>query len=369
MDHVPGPKKNGKPRVLIAPLDWGLGHATRCIPLIRRFEQEGAEPWIGASGPQQTLLKMEFPHLSFVEIPNYNINYARSGKALPWTMLRQLSSIRRSIRKEHHWLSSSAEKYKWDAIVSDNRFGLFHPSIPSVFITHQLAIKSNRARWIDNLLRKKNYKYISRYRECWVPDNEGQSNLAGSLSHPTIKPPIPLKYIGWLSRFEQRQAKDSPGPILIILSGPEPQRSILEEKILNEIAHYPAEAIIVRGLPGHTSMIPSTNMIRIYNHISTDEMNSFVEQASFIISRSGYSTIMDAAVLNKKCIFIPTPGQTEQIYLAQSLMEKGIAFFVPQENFSLTNAISAANNFSWKPFPVNDSRLEKTVREFIASLI
>ena len=360
------PVKNaGKPLVLVAPLDWGLGHATRCIPLIRELIRQGAAPCLAGEAAQDILLKNEFPDLPFLPLPGYRIRYPKKGGSLTWKMLRQVPAIMSSIRKENAWLRQQMDNYHFDAVISDNRYGLHHPDTHSVFITHQLQIKGPAA-WIEKWLRKKNYRYINRFSQCWIPDSIDDNNLAGQLSHPDELPVIPVKYIGPLSRFEKKAAPSIKDHLLILLSGPEPQRSLLEEIIINEISHYSGTATVLRGLPGHPSMIPSTGMIRFFNHLSSEELLTEIQKAEYIISRSGYSTVMDMAIMGKKCILIPTPGQTEQEYLGQYLQEKNRALCFQQESFELTAALKAASSFHFQEWPTaQPALLTKAVRELL----
>lgn len=340
-------------KLLVAPLDWGLGHATRCVPVIRDLLNDHCEVWLAGEGIQEKLLREEFPSLPFLPLKGYRIKYGKSG--LMGRILLQIPSILRSIKEENRWLKEQVTKYGFEAMISDNRYGLYHENIFSVLITHQLYIKSSLGKWSEKMLQQWNYKLIKRFNECWVPDEERENNLAGELSHPLKLPPIPTKYIGPISRFvrkssfsEKKNTDEIKDHLLIILSGPEPQRTILENKIVDQIVNYPATAIIVRGLPGERNIIPSTNTIQFYNHLSSGELNSEAMKADFIISRSGYSTVMDIAALQKKSILIPTPGQTEQEYLADHLMKKRFAFCVDQNSFSLLKNIEEARNFEYR---------------------
>ena len=339
-------------KLLVAPLDWGLGHATRCVPVIRDLLNNHCEVWLAGEEMQEKLLREEFPSLSFLPLKGYRIKYGKSG--FTSKILLQVPSILRSIKEENKWLKEQVTKYEFEAVISDNRYGLYHKNIFSVFITHQLYIKSSLGKWSEKMLQKWNYKFINRFNECWVPDKEGENNLAGELSHPEKLPLIPTKYIGPISRFvrkdsfgEEKNIPEIKDHLLIILSGPEPQRTILENKVVDQIVNYPATATIVRGLPGEKNIIPSTNTIHFYNHLSSGELNSEAMKAEFIISRSGYSTIMDIAALQKKSILVPTPGQTEQEYLAEHLMKKQFAFCVDQDSFSLLKDIEEARNFEY----------------------
>ena len=369
-------KIGGKPclsgrqaRILVIPLDWGLGHATRCIPVIRELLAQGCDVWLAGEGVQEHLLKAEFPGLPFLQLPGYRIRYAKTARGLIWKMIQQLPKMRRAIQYEHSWLKKINKEYNFDAVISDNRYGLYHSTIPCVFITHQLTIKSSLAKWTEKILQKRNYRYINRFTECWVPDAEGENNIAGELSHPLLQPAVPVHYIGMLSRFKKNEVGEIKNNLLVILSGPEPQRSILEEKIITDITHYNGTATIVRGLPGSPALIPSTGMIKFYNHLPSTKLNVAMQEAEFVISRSGYSTVMDMMTLQKKAVLIPTPGQTEQEYLGNYLMEKGIAVCVTQKDFSLSKALVLATDYTYK-FSIDPGiALEKRIETFLLSLL
>ncbi len=377
MDQLFREKTAGKTRILVAPLDWGLGHATRCIPIIRELLAQGCDVWMAGEGTQATLLKAEFPELPFWELPGYRIHYAKTAKGLIWKMIQQGPKIRRAILYEHLWLKKMVAQHNFDAVISDNRYGLYHPDVPCIFITHQLIIKSSAGKWTEKFLQKRNYKYINKFTACWVPDIEQESNLAGELSHPVIKPAVAVHYIGLLSRFKKKDSFDpsvnsgirteKKNQLLIILSGPEPQRSILEEKIIADISHYNGTATVVRGLPGSASLIPSTNMIKFYNHLSAAELNIEMQEAEYVIGRSGYSTVMDIVALQKKSILIPTPGQTEQEYLGNYLMKNKVAVCFTQKDFSLNKALNVAADYNYTVPTIDSSQaLSKTIELFLA---
>ncbi len=359
--HFPE-KKAGKSRILVAPLDWGLGHATRCIPLIRELTGQGAEVWLAGEGAQEKLLKEEFPGLPFLPLQGYLIRYAGSAAGLVWNMFRQLPKMKKAIERENNWLKKVVREYKPDAVISDNRYGLYHPDIPSVIVTHQLLIKTGWGKWSERILQMRNYAYINRFSQCWIPDEEGPGNLAGELSHPDKKPGLPVRYIGFLSRFSKQQLPEKKDHLLMLLSGPEPQRTLLENILITGLGDHNGTATVVRGLPGDHSLIPSTNRNHFYNHLPAAALNKEMQEASLIICRSGYSSIMDAMALEKKCILIPTPGQTEQEYLGQTLMEKKIALTIQQKEFSLARALDLAASFNYAiPPAVNSPGLSKAV--------
>ncbi len=347
-----------KPRILLSPLDWGLGHATRCIPIIRELLHLDCDVWLASDGYQKRLLQQEFPALTILEMPGYKIRYSKSGFRLK--MITQIPKILDIINYENKWLKSKTPVYEFDAIISDNRYGFYNKQVSNVFITHQLRIRTSMGKLIDGLLNRINYRYIKKFDECWIPDEE-KNTLAGELSHPKRLPKSAVHYIGTLSRFEALSSPAIKNHLLIILSGPEPQRSVLENLIIKEIVHINGTATVVRGLPGEERIIPSTNSIKFYNHLPASELNKEMGKADFVISRSGYSTIMDIAKLNKRSILIPTPGQVEQEYLANQLALQNFTYCLQQKNFSLVKAIENASHFNYRPFPRYDETKMKSV--------
>ena len=340
--------KARKLRILVAPLDWGLGHATRCIPVIYELLKQDWAVWLAGEGAQEILLKNEFPELPFLPLKGYRVRYGGSWNGLLWSVFLQLPRILKTINDENDWLKKVVNEYQFDAIIADNRYGLYHSSVPSVFITHQLTIKTPFGKWSEHFLRKINYRFINRFTGCWIPDEEKENGLAGELSHPSAMPAVPVHYTSILSRLKKKNIEEKKNHLFISLSGPEPQRTILENKIIDDISQYKGTACIVRGMPGISTLIPSTNDIRFYNHLPAEDFNKEMEMADYVISRSGYSTVMDIVTLEKKSILIPTPGQTEQEYLAKYLTQKQFAFCITQNKFSLTDSMKKAIEFDYK---------------------
>jgi uncharacterized protein (TIGR00661 family) len=358
----------GNHRILLAPLDWGLGHATRCIPVIYELMAQNVEVWLAGEGAQEAVLRKEFPSLPFLSLTGYRVKYGRSAIGLIKNLLFQWPALLRSIRRENRWLEQMVNEYHFDAVISDNRFGLYHPSVPCVFMTHQLSIKSPFGTWTESLLQQYNYRFINHFAACWVPDNEKGNDLAGDLSHPKNLPPIPVCYTGFLSRLKQTELPEKKHHLFISLSGPEPQRSLLEDKLVNQLSHYNGTAVIVRGLPDTNRLIPSTNDIHFYNHLPTDQYEREMARAEYVISRSGYSTIMDLAVMGKKSILIATPGQTEQEYLSGYLEERKIAPCIDQNEFKLEEALNIAANFPYYKLENTGNKLSSTIASFLLTL-
>jgi UDP-N-acetylglucosamine transferase subunit ALG13 len=373
--------QKGPVSVLIAPLDWGLGHATRCIPIIKELINQGARVTIAASGSQKTLLNEEFPLLEIIEIPGYEMRYKR-GYLLKLGLLLRVPAILKQIRKENKWLERVVENREITAVISDNRYGLFHKKLYSVFITHQLYIQSGWGAqesvgrwplavggWIDKKIMKWNYKFIGKFSVCWVPDLVENNSLSGKLSHPAILPPIPVKYIGVLSRFKKEEKKMISNSILILISGPEPQRTEFENIFFEQLIVSTMETVVVRGLPGTELPDPIVREgLKIYNHLPADELNKLMNISEFIIARSGYSTIMDLFTLKRNAILVPTPGQTEQEYLARYMDEKKWMLSVPQKNFNLENVLNLYRKRKLKLPEIPESNLYQLVKDFLMEI-
>ena len=360
--------------ILIAPLDWGLGHATRCIPVIRQLLSQGFQVIIAADGKVQKLLQHEFPGLTIIHLSGYKILYSRNQYWLPLKIILQVPSILIRIYKEHQWLKKIIKQYSISAVISDNRFGLYHSSVPSVYITHQLLIKSGNS-FTEKIIQKIQYWFIKKYTQCWVPDFEGPVNIAGELSHPAIVPPN-VRYIGAVSRFEKKPGIEKLYDLMVIISGPEPQRSIFEKLLFEQLRHYKGNVLLVRGLPEivqtdmkNNSLYCNQNKnIVIKNHLDAAALNIAMQQSELVICRSGYTTIMDLLKLQQKAILVPTPGQTEQEYLAKYLLQQNIFYAVLQQSFLLHDAVENANNLSSSiPF-LNMENYKTCINQFAQSL-
>ena len=314
-------------KTLVAPLNWGLGHATRCIPLIQELLSEGHEIIIASDGHPMELLKAVFPGFSFIELPSYPIRYNK-GKSQLTAMLRSIPVILWGIIREHHQLKKIIREHQIKRVISDNRFGLWNKQIHSTYITHQLMIKMPKGLgfmtpvvWLGHRF------FINRFDDCVIPDYEGKENLSGDLSH---KYPLPrhARFIGPLSRFAQISTQSPIIPDLrfdtvALVSGPEPQRTIFEQQLIKRFKNTDERVLIIQGLPADKTsrqIEQSHENLTILPHLDTNNLASILLQAKKIICRSGYSTIMDLHALNclDKAELIPTPGQTEQEYLALS---------------------------------------------------
>ncbi len=354
-------------KVLIAPLDWGLGHATRCIPIIKVLIASSFEVVIATEGKQFILLQNEFPDLKFLPLKGYGIVYSKYKKLLPLKILLQLPKMLSAMKYEHNWLDKIIDENQIDLVISDNRYGLYSKKVPCIFMTHQLTIKAPY-NWLEKMMQASNYKYINRFTACWVPDVEEEQNIAGILSHPSSKPLVPLNYIGLLSRFNKQPVVGKKYDCCILLSGPEPQRSVLEENILKDIDKVDRKVLLVRGKPGAKERLSVPSNVEISNHLAGNDMQQAIMQSEYIISRSGYTTVMELLHLQKKSILIPTPGQTEQEYLGKRLMDQGWCYAVDQNGFDFMQALESAKGFNYI-FPSFESNpLQTLIPQLIEKL-
>jgi UDP:flavonoid glycosyltransferase YjiC (YdhE family) len=349
-------------RVLVAPLNWGLGHATRCMPIIRELQAQGAEVWLASDGVAFELLKKEFPELPLLELPGYRITYPTAN--FVYNMTRHSLNIIRAMRKEHRVLRRWVKEHAFGAVISDNRLGMWHEDIPSVIISHQLQLLSP-SKLLQPLVDGLYFPVLRRYDEIWVPDVATAPNLTGPMSHGTVFSP---KYIGIVSRMcADLDVSDTPAhEVVVLLSGPEPQRTYLEEKLLSQALALPDKRFLfVRGLPGQAKPLPGGPNIEVVDFLRGDELNRVLLRAGMIVCRSGYSTVMDLAAIGKKAIFIPTPGQTEQLFLAELLDRQRAFFCCQQDSIQLAPALESAQRYSGMYLPPQPERLRAVIGELL----
>lgn len=324
-------------KILVAPLNWGLGHATRCIPVIRALIKYDFRPILAGDGDSLELLRQEFPELTYYELPSTKVVYTEKGSLLKYKLLSQAPKLIKAVKLEKRRTQEIHKLEKLSGIISDNRFGVRSDDIPSVYITHQLQVLSGATTFLSSQYHR---QIINKFKECWVPDFES-NELAGKLSQPASGKLV-LKYIGPLSRLTC-QPQNKRWDIVAILSGPEPQRGILEAKIKEELRSYSGTSLIIQGIVESKQTRRSDRNMTIVNFMLHQELAEAIEQGELILSRSGYSSIMDLYKLGAKAFFIPTPGQFEQQYLAEHLKRKGYSDFSEQTSFHIDKLFNVKN--------------------------
>lgn len=336
-------------KVLVAPLDWGLGHATRCIPIIRQLLLNGYNVTLAGEGKSAMLLQSNFPELDMLPLKGYNITYSKTGVGFVFRILTQIPKILNAIRNERNWLKQIQKKHSFNLVISDNRYGLKIDGLHSIIMTHQLQILSGTGTLADKIMLRLHKKVLEKFDTCWVVDNEGDSNLGGILSYPK-RLPANATYIGLQSQFTQKphpQQSSDNNQILILLSGPEPMRTQLEEKLLTQIGTLTGYHFhLVAGNPSGNKPENLPAHLDYYTHLNAEKLGIIIEQCGLVICRSGYSTLMDLAVLDKKALLIPTPGQTEQLYLGKKLMTDNRCYCVEQNKIDLSVDIPKALTYT-----------------------
>jgi uncharacterized protein (TIGR00661 family) len=330
---------NIKKHILVAPLNWGLGHATRCIPIINALIEHSYEPIIASDGNALQFLKKEFPDLEAIELPSYNIKYPKKEHRLKWKLLKDAPKVIKTIKAENKIIETIIKKHKICGIISDNRFGVFSKKVPSVYITHQLNVLSGSTTWFSSRMHQKS---IKKFDECWIPDIEAKPNLSGKLGH-LKNHDFNLKYIGSLSRFTKKDSKIVYN-LMVLLSGPEPQRTIFEDILFEQLKTFEGKILFVKGIIETKQIITKKDQFTIYNFMLTQELEKAINESEVVLSRSGYTTIMDLAKLNKKAFFIPTPGQFEQEYLTKHLQELQLCPSCNQADFKI-EMLHKVNNY------------------------
>jgi uncharacterized protein (TIGR00661 family) len=315
-------------KIILAPLDWGLGHAARCVLLIKQLQQQQNNVVIACTSEQQKFLKQEVSGIEFVSLFGYNMRYA---KILPlWVkILIQFPKLFAVVRKENKWLANYLKKNETDVVISDNRFGFYNENVESVFITHQLNVQ---APFFQSIINCINSSFIKKYNACWVPDYaEEEKRLSGILS--TKKGIKNIVFIEPLSRFEKKEIQQKKYDVLILLSGPEPQRTLLEEKLISAFENTSYKIALVRGSFSECAQKMPSNFY-VVKVASSKQLQELFNVSDKIICRSGYSTLMDLDALGLKALLIPTPGQSEQEYLAKYWQDKFACTCLEQKNIS-----------------------------------
>ena len=404
-------------KVLVAPLDWGLGHATRCVPVIREFMRAGAEVELAVVKANANFFREVFPELRQRLAPSYNIVYPKHGYNMALWLLKNSMHLNSVMRYEHHFAEEMVERHGYDVLFSDNRFAFYSKHAYSIYMTHQRRIAFPRSfaafervgvMWHANIMRK--------FDEVWVPDMEIFPGYAGSLSHSGATPgDKPLRYVGPLSRFSETtlsfiQNKYTPIPanvdlerdvdmmsvsefmarsasvewnvadasfdaerpahykVVAIVSGVEPARTQFELQLREALLKIPGRHMMILGKPsaGYKRWIEGN--IEFHTHLATAEFADAVHRADYVVSRGGYSTVMDMAELGAKCIFVPTPGQFEQIVLAHDLSKAGYAAEIKADQLSAATLTKAFETCAKMPKVEKQNLLRDAVENVVRKI-
>lgn len=345
-------------RIVVAPLDWGLGHATRDVPVIHYLRESGFEVILVADGRPYDFLSQRFPDLEIIRCPGYEITYPKSDQFMVH-MAKSGPRIAKALQEERKAAERIAEETGADFIISDNRLNFRSSKTKNIFITHQLRVKAGALTFAASALHR---KFYSKFDEVWIPDHEGKDNIAGDLSF-LKRPKKNYRYIGPLTRFSLVKTEMvGPGKrLLFMLSGPEPQRTIFEELAIAELKKNPVPALILRGQPGQPHDSQPIPGVRMVNHLNDEKLAQAISGAYAVVSRGGYSTLCDLTAANKKLICVPTPGQTEQEYCAEYLAGKNTVVAMSQKKFSLEKALAQLDDVKVFEYP-QTSKLDSAIK-------
>lgn len=339
-------------RILLAPLDWGLGHTTRIIPVGKELLRQGANLILAGTPTQLSILSESFPNSECLPLEGYQVRY---GKYLPasWHVIQQFPRLVRVIRQEQEWIARIVPQHQITRIISDNRYGLYHHDCKNVMLMHQFVPPlSGISTVLRPFLWQAHTTFLRQFDQIWIPDINNTHSL-GEQMRPTHLPPE-SHFIGWLSRLEGIDGQDSKliqsdmgrPDLLVLLSGPEPQRSILEQKVSIQMAGLGLNCWVVQGTPAESILPKKIPGGWLIPYMNASDLAHWLPQAKVVMARSGYSSLMDFALLGlRQIILVPTPGQPEQKLLGKYLYRNRTAYSVSQYSLSLHKALSAVADF------------------------
>jgi hypothetical protein len=322
-------------KIFFPVLNWGLGHASRSLPLIKKYIAEGHEVLPASDGESLAMLRRELNDHLVLQLPGYGIQYV--SRFMPYNMLRHGPGMLRTMRAEHELTKAIVQKHLIDCIIADNRYGCYHDTVPSALITHQLQVFTGQ-KILDVYIRRQIRNWFKNFSEIWIPDQAPPVNITGDVSGIDTHP-IPKYYLGIVSELQSQPAQGKFDAVAI-LSGPEPQRSHFEQLIIKQLSSIPGNFAIVRGLPELDEPVKKEGNLVIYPFLSRNELSGLLNETQVVIARSGYTTLMDLAKTGHKAILCPTPGQYEQIYLADRLDHLGQCVYVRQDHLDLSKSLA-----------------------------
>ncbi len=369
-------------KILVAPLDWGLGHATRCVPIVKEFLRQGAEVELAVVKANAGFFREVFPELRQRVAPGYNVVYPKYGFNMALWLLKNSAHLNAVMRYEKRYAEEMVERHGYDVLFSDNRFAFFSKKAYSVYMTHQrriafppavAALEGVGVRWHRARMRN--------FDEVWVPDVEAAPGYAGALSHlPALRgenaPKV--KFVGPLSRFDEVAGSLNAGSlnagslkagkyrVVAVISGVEPARTQFENRLRDILRDVPGNHLMILGKPQAPRRHWTEGNIEFVTHLPTGDFASAVGNADWVISRGGYSTVMDMAYLGAKCVFVPTPGQYEQVVLARDLATAGYAVSIPANRLSVESLLGAFKKNVALPRPESSGVLENAVKDLFS---
>jgi len=333
-------------KILYGVLNWGLGHASRSIPIIQFLVSKGFELIIASDGEALELLKKEFPNLYFEKIEPYNAFYSKTKKYFDLTIFKQLNKFSKTIKKEHSQTQKLIEKHNISYIISDNRYGVYSKKIPSTIICHQINLQHKNS-FIQKQMNIIHSKMLDKFNEIWVLDFK-ENPICGNISNKIFlekRIQNKIKYLGLISRMKKQNLAIE-YKFCIVLSGPEPQRTLFENILINQTKTINDKIAFVRGTNVYKQKIKSSENIEVFDLLESKRLNEIINKSEIVVCRAGYSSIMDILKLKKQAILVPTPGQTEQEYLAKNLDNKKWFYSQNQSAFNVKIALKESLKYN-----------------------
>jgi UDP-N-acetylglucosamine transferase subunit ALG13 len=326
----------------------------------------GAEVLIASDGAALQLLRAEFPDAPSFVLPSYRIRYRTAN--MVWNIAQQMPRILYAIRAEKWAVKRLVREQGIHGIISDNRYGCFSPQVNNVMLTHQLHLRVPKRplEWAANAMLR---RVLAKFDIVWVPDFDGEPNLAGELAHGGSSVHRNVEFIGPLTRmrhFERENEYD----VAVVLSGPEPQRTILEQRLMEQALVLPQKFIFIQGKMKSKKHYYAADNVEVVSYLTSKDLNDVLLASDLMVCRSGYSSIMDLAALGKKAILIPTPGQTEQEYLADFFAKRNSFWVQLQEKINLEKGledVQSTTGLGSEARP-NDQLLDNPLRKWLDAL-
>ncbi|KAA0005321.1 MAG: glycosyltransferase [Thermoplasmata archaeon] len=331
-------------KVIYAVCSWGLGHATRSLPVVRRLLSEGNDLTVISNGRSLELLKKELGESveAYVDIPDYPMLLSENSRQFMAKSMVYWPMFIRRIEKGLARVTKMLRNERYDVIVSDARYDVYSKRVPSFFISHQMRIMNPlRIKMFERGSELFNLFFFKRFAGVIVPDYADEDNLSGELSHNLYRiDESKLYYVGVLSDFKKKNLRKDID-CLVSITGPEPQRSLLEKKLLSQIRGLDGKIVVTLGKTEKKDVVKKGD-VEVYSFMTKDEREDVLNRAKLVVSRSGYSTILDLAVIGVKALMIPTPGQIEQEYLGSYHNQRGTFYSVDQEKVDVVRDIEVA---------------------------
>ncbi|MGB5098985.1 MAG: glycosyltransferase [Methanothrix sp.] len=339
--------------VFVSPLNWGLGHSTRDIPIIEELLRRGHEVTVGTSGNALALLQRECPQCNFITFKDYPAPYSDSRFFLP-SFIAGIPAMLQAFAAERKRLEQILAENRFDMIISDNRMCVYSSKIPSYFISHQLRYSMPGYLYpLELMTIPFNSFFHSKFEGVIVPDIDPQGsskNLSGKLCRSNLNVTKRRVYYAGIITSTRKMAVAEDLDFLAVVSGPEPQRTKLEEIVMKQVQMLPGEKVVLLGSPQKDSHKKVDGHTTVHSYVSTEEKAELMNRARFIITRSGYTTMMELAELDKKHgLFTPTPGQTEQEYLSRYYARQ--KWFLSKSQYKLKLSEDVEKAMQYRGFP------------------